>query len=289
MLLACWCGDRGNFERLLDWTDQHLNLRGDPLFAWRYRHQDAQPVPDRNNATDGDIMIAWALLLAGAKWGQPTWSRRGRDMARTIRQHLVFSCAERMVLLPGMYGFRNASRIVVNPSYYIMPALHAFAAADPDPVWPRLIRDGQILLSDARFGPWRLPADWVDLPIHGGRPTPAIGWPARFSWNAVRVPLHLVWAGEAQHPAVRGAAAWWRSQGDSIAVGTELLGEAPALERATPGVQAIAALTIASEAGLAGSEDGAVEPAYHYFDAALLLLARLAQATQAAPACTTGA
>jgi endoglucanase len=42
------------------WTERTL-LRGDvALFAWRYDPRAPNPVADTNNASDGDMLIAWA-------------------------------------------------------------------------------------------------------------------------------------------------------------------------------------------------------------------------------------
>ena len=55
----------------------------------------------------------------------------------------------------------------MNPSYYIFPALDDFARVMPAPEWQRLRRDGLALLSEARFGRWGLPADWVEFDGEG--------------------------------------------------------------------------------------------------------------------------
>ena len=52
--------------RHADVGDQHLRLlglqRGDGLFSWKWSPNTSDPVPDKNNAADGDILIAWALM-----------------------------------------------------------------------------------------------------------------------------------------------------------------------------------------------------------------------------------
>ena len=68
----------------------------------------------------------------------------------------------------------------------------------PDRAWQRVMGDGVQMLRTMRYGRWGLPSDWVEMSRTGhGMPQlrPAAGWPTRFSYDAVRVPLHLAWAG----------------------------------------------------------------------------------------------
>jgi endoglucanase len=59
MVLATLVGDRPR-SRPCGWTERTL-LRGDvALFAWRYDPRAPNPVADTNNASDGDMLIAWA-------------------------------------------------------------------------------------------------------------------------------------------------------------------------------------------------------------------------------------
>jgi endoglucanase len=207
MLCAARTGDRAAFERLYGWSMRVLKRPGDELFSWRFR--PGAGVDDPNNATDGDLFIAWALLEAGERWGHAEWQAQGSAMARDIRRLLVRPVGEEMVLLPGLRGFERAGHVVVNPSYYAFPALRALALAAPDPAWLQLVVDGLSLQRRGRFGRWRLPPDWLALPRGEGRPTPASGWPARFSYDAVRVPLYLAWAGMAEEPGLTGPARFW--------------------------------------------------------------------------------
>lgn len=61
MLLAVAANDRPTFERLWGWTRANLMVRDDQLIAWRWTPGQRPPITDMNNATDGDILIAWAL------------------------------------------------------------------------------------------------------------------------------------------------------------------------------------------------------------------------------------
>lgn len=207
MLAAARADDRAAFALLWRWTRQHLRRPHDALSAWRFR--PGHGVDDMNNATDGDLFIAWALLEAGARWNEPELARQGEAVARDILRLLARPAGRFLVLLPGAHGFEHAAHTVVNPSYYAFPAIRALARAVPDPAWLRLAADGLALLRDGCFGRWSLPPDWLAVPRGEGELAPAPGWPARFSYDAVRVPLYLAWAGLHGEPAANRATRFW--------------------------------------------------------------------------------
>lgn len=59
MLLAVANDDRATFDKLWSWTRQHLLNTQNDLFYWRYTPNVSDPVADKNNASDGDVLIAW--------------------------------------------------------------------------------------------------------------------------------------------------------------------------------------------------------------------------------------
>jgi endoglucanase len=279
MLFAEAFGDRRAFETLAHWTRRHLR-RADGLHAWRWRPGTANPVEDPNNATDGDIHIAWALLRAADRWVEPDWRREGARIATAVLRRLVAEIGGRTLLLPGAAGFLGAERVVVNPSYYVFPAFAALSRAAPDRAWGRLTADGVALLRDARYGRWNLPADWVELRRGrtAGAPRPAEGWPPRFSYDAARVPLHLAWAGMTEEPGLRAAAAFWTDPALPVRPAWADLGSGDVAPYAAPsGIEAVAEVTAASGAGRRPARRlPTVSASPDYYSAALALLSRLA-------------
>ncbi|MDO9502278.1 glycosyl hydrolase family 8 [Falsiroseomonas sp.] len=273
--------DRETFDQILAWTTRTLARPGDALLAWRFR-PDAfgglGQVDDPNNATDGDLMFAWALLRAGRRWRSEAYTEQGVAVARDVLRLLVRQVGEETVLLPGAAGFEQRDHVVLNPSYYAFPAFRALAQAVPDPIWLRLASDGLSLMRRARFGRWGLPADWVALPRGGGRPSPAPGWPTRFSYDAVRVPLYLAWAGLGREPAVIGAARFWTDPSHArMPAWTDFAADTVSPYAASPGIRAVAQLTIARHADSTRPlAQSSMDEAQDYYSAILSLLARLA-------------
>jgi endoglucanase len=201
LLIAARVDDRQSFDVIWAWTRDELGRRDDRLHAWGWHPSHKPRVGDLNNATDGDLLIAWALVEAWRRWRRAPYRTAAIQLATAIRDTLARPAAFGPVLLPGAVGFEFEEGLVVNLSYGVLPAYRALQSVAPDPVWQQLARSHGLLLEHARFGPFSLPPDWLFVP-HGWRPGAAgpapIPWPdkpARFGFDAIRIPLYLAWAG----------------------------------------------------------------------------------------------
>jgi endoglucanase len=279
MLLAEAAGDRTRFDLLWQWTQSHLR-RPDGLFSWKFTACGAQGdcVADKNNASDGDILIAWALLRAGQDWKRPDYVAAARNIGESISNNLIVGLGDDTLILPAAGGFSNSSGVVVNLSYWVFPAFNAFAAAFDDSLWRNLSERAPALLREARFGKWQLPPDWLHV---GDDPAyPADGFPPRYSFDAVRIPLYLVWGGITDKETLAPFLSFWsafRAQG--VPAWVDLKTDAVAPYVWSTGVASIAAVTgrathtndAPAELPLPGPQDG-------YFSWSLSLLARIAAA-----------
>jgi len=213
MLFAEAAGDKEAFAKIWGWTHAKLQRHDTALFSWRWDPADGKkPVSDANDASDGDILIAWALLRAGRRWHEADYLHAGQHIVADIRRRLLVATPGRLVLLPGLRGFEGKDGTVVNPSYYIYPALKDFARVVPSPEWSRLQRDGLELLAEGRFGRWGLTPDWLDID-RKGKIELAAKFPARFGFEAIRIPLYLIWAREATAERLASYLDFWNDYG----------------------------------------------------------------------------
>ncbi|HUD92370.1 glycosyl hydrolase family 8 [Sphingobium sp.] len=207
MILAQAAGDRRAFEAMARWTSQTLLRKDVSLHSWRYVPGQSNPVADPNNAADGDLLIAWALLLAGRRWGMADYLQQSARIRDSIATKLITRRQGLTLLLPGLVGFADDDKVVVNLSYYVWPAIDAFAVIDARG-WGPLRNDGLRLLKLARFGPSALPADWLD--IKGDRQVePAEGRDPVFGFEGIRVPLYCMMSG--RRASCDAIASYWTS------------------------------------------------------------------------------
>jgi endoglucanase len=213
MLLSVHNDDRKAFDRIWTWSRSNLGVRKDSLMAWLWgkRPNEAWDIMDYNNATDGDILVALALVKAADKWHHEQYKQEATLIIRSIREKLAVRQRERTYLLPGYYGFTDKDSVTLNPSYLIFPAYRLFAEIDDKHFWYSLHRDSLDLLKRSSFGEGRLPADWVmltgdDIGINEQRST-------RFGYDAVRVFLHLSWEKEKMHGGLAHVLEIYRKKG----------------------------------------------------------------------------
>jgi len=284
MLLAARHGDRDAFDLIQRWTRRNLAVRSDSLLAWRYR--PGFGVEDLNNATDGDLYHAWALLVAYRQWQEPRHLQEAQRVAADILRLTVRQVGGRTVLLPGVIGFESATHVDVNPSYYAFGAIDALQTVLPSPIWGSLARDGLSLLAAGRFGRWALPPDLLRISIESGVLSPLSGRGDRVGYDAVRVPLNLVWGGRITHPVVAAAARFWcHPDHPYLPAWTRFIDGQISPDPAGTGVLAITRLTLMDRSGVdSAAAMPQVDAAQHYYDAVLTLLAREAWADARRPA-----
>lgn len=196
LLLAVTANDREGFERIWSWTRTHLLVRDDGLAAWKW-DPVTEEVADRNNATDGDILIAWALAVAARRFGRPDYRSAAERLADAIGSLLIRPSRFGPILMPAVAGFGPAEQPdgpVVNLSYWIFPAFSELALLAPGYGWFQVKTAGLELIRQSRFGPLRLPGDWVALGRHA--PAPARNFRSAFGYDAIRLPLYLAWDGQ---------------------------------------------------------------------------------------------
>lgn len=275
LLFAASFHDKKTFETIFKWTAATLRRPHDRLHAWRYIPAAVPPVADLNNATDGDIFIAAGLARAAVLWRNDEYAEAAEAITRDILSGLVRRVGSRLVLLPAIAGFERPDGTVINPSYYVFPFLADLARIIPSPQWEELRTDGLSLITEGRFGEWMLPPDWLLLD-HANHLRPAPGWPPRFSFDAIRIPLWLVWSQKLPSALYRALHAFWTSRpGADIPAWVNLVSNETAPYSAPPGIQAVIRLTEAA-AIHAAPDLPLIGAATTYYDAALILLSHLA-------------
>ena len=277
MLLAVHAGDRATFGKVWDFARQRLQIRHDALLAWRYVPHASPNVPDMNNATDGDIIVAYALLRAATLWNDARYLSQAKRIVDDIGRKLIGWHQGTPYLTPGAFGFERTAGNrgpVVNLSYYFYRAFDLFEVVAPQYSWETLAEAGRELTVQASQGRRGYVPDWIVL-APGGDVRLANGFDARSSYDAVRVPLYAAYDGR-NPKGVRGFDAAWNLSGTGVPVNMDLERHMRAERMGDPGYRMIAALAACLSRGTA------VDPALlrfrptTYFASSLHLIALVA-------------
>lgn len=165
LLLSIANNDKQMFEKIWQWTKLNMGGRADNLFAWSWgkRPNGKWGTLDYNNATDGDVLLAYALLKAAEKWPECGYKNEGRKIIESLRENIAVSLHGHTVLMPSYYGFAKDDSFILNPSYIIFPAFRFFAKVDDKAFWEKIYNDGASIIGQSCFGSWCLPSDWIVL------------------------------------------------------------------------------------------------------------------------------
>ncbi len=197
LVLSALADDRATFERIWTFTSTQLMVRDDGLSAWLWDPSKTPSLVDANNATDGDILIAYGLALAGEAWDDTGFTDAARRIIGTVGRSLLVDVDGLVAILPGAEGFRDPEGekpTVLNPSYWVFEALPVFAELDPAINWEAVSDAGVELIRRARVKGNGLPPDWLVLG-GDGQVRPAPDFPAEFGYNGIRIPLYMMRAG----------------------------------------------------------------------------------------------
>jgi endo-1,4-beta-D-glucanase Y len=196
MLLAVGHDDPRAFSQIWKWTQDNLRMRkSDSLHVWKWgvRPNGQWAVLDYNNATDGDILIAWSLLKGARKWKNESYRSQAREIIKAIRQTVILQRRGKLWVLPGYYGFVLKDGEVLNPSYWVFSAFREFEEAEEPKFWKKVHEDSLETLKKAAFGRLGLPADWILMKESG---TSIYQERSRlFGYEAIRTLLYLAWDG----------------------------------------------------------------------------------------------
>ncbi|SER35512.1 endoglucanase [Faunimonas pinastri] len=285
LLLAFSAGDRVAFERIWTFTLTELMIRDDGLAAWRWEPSKTPHVTDVNDASDGDILIAYSLALAGRAWGDQRYLQAAQTLAKAIGKNVVRKIGGRTILLPGVEGFTPQERAdgpVVNLSYWVFEALPVLAELDPDTDWAALSASGLDLIGKSRFGPTAMPSEWISL--KGGSPAPASGFPIQFGYNSLRIPLYLLRSGSADSQRLSAIGRNWMQVNSGTPAVVNLQTGKTAAMLTDPGYRILPALMACALNGTRIPDDLRQFQPTNYYPSTLQLLS-LGLVGQAYPQC----
>lgn len=219
MLRAVWSGDRGTFDRTWAWTKEHLQVRHDKLFAWKWKDK----VLSSNSATDADQDIALALILAARRFDHPAYQKEALAILASIWDLELLHVGTHVYVTAGNWALHEESP-VIHVAYLAPYAYEIFASVDRQHRWDQVIVDAYGILH------WLYDEERVALPPEiiywnraAAKPTirhPKTGASSDFSYDAFpifwRLALDAAWFGRAEGSLRRTMLSFfqreWRAQ-----------------------------------------------------------------------------
>ena len=220
MLRAVWSNDRSTFESVWHWTQQHLQVRNDKLFAWKWHGK----VLSLHTATDADTDIALALLLAARRFDNAQYEHEAIAILHSIWDLEILHLPSGSYVTAGNWSVHE-DYPTIHVAYLAPYAYEVFASIDTQHDWRKVIESSYALLhwlyDDQQTV---LPPEVVYLDrAHGGflLKHPRSGETSAFGYDAFplfwRIALDGQWFGRSE-AALRGKMInffWseWRTRG----------------------------------------------------------------------------
>jgi endoglucanase len=182
MLLDVAVDDRRQFATVWQWSQTHL-MDSDGLLAYHWEHGK---VADHHSATDADLDVARALILAGTKWHDTRWSVQGRAYAKAIliNESVVLDGQRWLVAGP----WARTAPYFVDPSYYDPATFQLLAETTGDRRWGAVeTSSAKVIVADTDNGQ-RLPSDWAQVESSGEvqASSPPGGGSIQYGYDAFR-------------------------------------------------------------------------------------------------------
>jgi len=192
LYLALQNNDYKSFLNTYLWYKKNLKKNKYGLVSWKWGKDknNSWHVLDTNNATDGDIWIAYDCLLMYERCKEESYKVEAMQLISNIKKYLIVKESGSLYLLPGKIGFESQNNIIVNLSYYPFFIFDKFTEYDHDSIWYELKKDGIALLFKARFSPLQLNPDWICIDKNTQKISPSKN--NSFGYDALRIPFNIL-------------------------------------------------------------------------------------------------
>ena len=160
-------------------------------------------INDPGSATDGDIDVAFALIVAYNQWGGD-YLEEARKVIQVIKSSVVIKCDSLFVLAPGYSKESDIGPVwggcdLTDIQYYTPAFFRIFAEVSGDNDWNKLADDTYTILNAAADPKTGLVPDWQSVSGTPGGNSDRVPY---YRYDACRVPwriaLDYLWNGNEQ-------------------------------------------------------------------------------------------
>jgi len=190
MLLSAYFGDKGVFDSLFAFYKSKRTSTAYNLMGWKVT---CEGIKDPGSATDGDLDVTFALIVAHYQWGED-YLVEADSIISILKDHYFVTCGSGIYTMKpgGQFGGCNQTDI----SYYTPAYFKVFAHVTGDGFWDDVADDAYTILNNGAHATTGLVRDWQSY--DGG--DPPSGWTDYYRYDACRVPwrmaLDYIWNGD---------------------------------------------------------------------------------------------
>jgi endo-1,4-beta-D-glucanase Y len=156
MLAAVYLNDRVTFDALWAYAQSHFDDKG--LMNWHITSAGAIASDGAGSASDGDLDMIWALIMASDQWATTDYLN-GAGAYAMIDAMLTYSFAGDGTLKP---GDNWGGTTLTNPSYYAPAYYRVFAKMTDNTQWISPIVDRAYTILGNVSGTSGLVPDWTN-------------------------------------------------------------------------------------------------------------------------------
>jgi endo-1,4-beta-D-glucanase Y len=183
MIIAAYMADKATFDGLYKFYNSKKQSHG--MMAWKV---SCTGVQDAGSASDGDLDVAFAMVVAAWQWGG-TYKDEAKKVISTVKK-LITQCSGTSVIVggysgSGAYGGCNETDI----SYYTPAFFREIAKFSGDNAWDKLADDTYKVLEANTNSSTGLVPDWHKY--NGGASTGNHSGAYSYKFDACRVPWRI--------------------------------------------------------------------------------------------------
>lgn len=179
--------DKQTFDLVYKWTEEHLK-RQDNLFSWLWgmNTHGKNGIIDDNSASDADVDIAFALIIAYQNWHDDKYLIEAKKIISSIWNYEIKNIDGYNILMPGVIQACCKDKIEINPSYFSPYAFKLFQMYDKTNDWNSLVESSYYFLEKSMDKTATgLPPNW--FLVQGNQIILEDSARSDFSYDAVRV------------------------------------------------------------------------------------------------------
>ena len=195
MLLSAYAKDKTTFDGIFNFYKSKRTTQANNMMAWSVT---CDGINDPGSATDGDIDVAFALIVASKHWGN-SYLEEAKQIINIVQTSLIVSCSVNgesiYILAPGYSGSAWGGCEMTDLMYHTPAFFRIFATVSGNTIWNELADDTYTLLNASANENTGLVPDWQTA---DGDPGPG-GRNGHFGYDACRAPwritLDYLWNG----------------------------------------------------------------------------------------------